>query len=176
MGRFRFGLALVGALAFVLTACGGSDDSGSVNIPKARQEILRLANKVYGSQFRVANVRCPSDVPLEKGLIFFCTVDVDGQTLRINLTQTNSDGAVKIAQAQSVLVTQKVEDFVESYVSGKGKSPTAVTCGSTKVLVRTPGKRITCNVKYADGTTAVATLGVKDTTGNTPLLSVKPPP
>jgi hypothetical protein len=173
MPRLRFALVLVGALALTLSACGDSD-AETVDIPKARNEILKAVNEVYGSQFDVDNARCPDSVPMEEGLVFFCSVDVNGQTLRINMRQTNDKGAVRFAQSESVLVTQKVEDFVVSYLDENGEPGSQVACGDTEVLIRAPGKEVRCTVKYADGTPAVARVGVKDTSANTALLSIKP--
>jgi len=174
MGRFRFGLVLVGALALALTACGGDDETSFVDIPKARTEILDAVEGAYGSQFDVGNVRCPDEVPLEQGLVFFCTVDVDGAALRINLRQTDDEGAVRFDQAQAVLLTPKVEEFVRTYLEENGEPGSQADCGEAAVLIRTPGKEVQCQVQYADGTPAVATIGVKDTSGNTALISVKP--
>jgi hypothetical protein len=173
MARFRIGLALVGALTFALGACGGSDTE-TLDVRKAGQEILRLSAEVYGSDFKVSNVRCPSRVPQEKGLTFFCTVEIEGQKLRVDLRQTDTKGGVRIHQAQAVLVTQKMNDFVASYLSGKGTPARKVNCGDKPIVIGTPGHKVKCTVTYTDGGKAVATLGVKDTTGNTPLLSVKP--
>ena len=173
MRRFRIGVLIVGALALVLAACSDGETS-FVDIPKARTEILKAVDDVYGSQFEVGNVRCPEEVPLEQGLTFFCTVNVDGQALRINMRQTDDEGAVRFDQAQSVLLTPKVEEFVVSYLEKNGQPGSQASCGEAAVLIRTPGKEVQCQVQYADGTAAVATLGVKDTSGNTALISIEP--
>lgn len=175
MGRIRFGVVLVGALALVLSACGGgSDDSEVLNLDKAKQEILRLSESAFSSQFRVGAVRCPSEVPQKKGLTFFCTVDIENEPLRVNIEQTDDAGNVKILQAQAVLVTQKMEEFVGSYLNKQGKTGSTVDCGDVLVHIETPGRQLKCSITYADGTKGVATLGVKDTTGTTPLISIKP--
>lgn len=173
MRQPRFGVLLVVALALVFAACSSSDE-GSVDIPKARAEILKAVEDVYGSQLDVDNARCPDDVPLEEGLVFFCTVDVDGQPLRIDLRQTDDEGAVRFDQAQSVLVTAKVEEFVVSYLDKNGEPGSQAICGDASVIIRTPGKEVKCAVQHADGSSAVATLGVKDTKANTVLISIEP--
>jgi hypothetical protein len=59
-------------------------------------------------------------------------------------------------------------------LSGKGTPARDVDCGDRVIAIKAPGQRVKCTVTYPDGTKAVATLGVKDTSGNTPLISVKP--
>jgi hypothetical protein len=158
----------------VIAACGGGSDTKTLNLDRAAKEILRLSADVYGSKFEITNVKCPGRVPQEKDLTFFCTVEIEGQPLRIDLKQTNNEGSVAIHQAQAVLVTQKMHDFITSYLAGKGTPARDVDCGNRVIVIKTPGHEVTCKVTYPDGSKAVATLGVRDTTGNTPLISVKP--
>jgi hypothetical protein len=175
MARSRFGLALVGALALTLVACSGGSDTKTLDVQRASKEILQVSADVYGSKYDITKVKCPGRVPQEKDLTFFCTVEIEGQPLRIDLKQTNNKGAVQIHQAQAVLVTQKNEDLVTSYLTGKGTPARTVDCGKTVIVIKTPGQVVKCRVTYPDGTKAVATLGVRNTLGtNTPLLSVKP--
>lgn len=172
MARFRCGLALVGALILVLTGC--SSDTKPLDLPKAEREIRQLALKVYDAEAKVGPVRCPSEVPIKKGLTVFCTVEIDGAPLKINLHQTDDRGNVRIDQGQAVIFTKKMEAFVASYATKHGTPTSAVSCGHSTVLTRAPGKEVSCTVTFADGTTGVAKLVVRDTTGKVGLISIKP--
>ena len=172
MARIRGGLAVAGVLALGLAACGGSDDR--LNLGKAENEIRQLAERVYGSEATVDNVRCPSSVPIQKDLSFICTVDIDGVPLRVSLLQTNDKGNVKFDQEQAVIFTQKLEKFVSTYAAEHGRPAGEVSCGTEKVMTRAPGKELTCTVAFADGTSGVAQLVVNDTSGKVGLTSLGP--
>lgn len=171
MATPRRALTILGLLAVVLAACSSSD-SKSLNMDKAQREIARLANKAYGGATDIGRVRCPAEVTLGKGKVFFCTVAIDGAPLRVIVRQKDGKGNVRIDQAQSVLVTAKMEDFVASYAAKRGRPASEVVCGEDAILIRTPGKQISCAVTFADGTKTTAKLGVKDTKGNTVLISM----
>ncbi len=176
MGQSRSAFfAVVGAVVLLLSACGSSADTEYVHLEQAEAEMLRLTNDAYGTQVAVGNIRCPRQVPQKKDLTFFCTVDVDGQPLRFDLQQTDDKGTTNFRQAQSVLITTKVEQVVTAYLGEHGKPGSEASCGESQLLVRSPGKEVKCTVTYADGGTAIATVGVKDTEGNVALLSVDPP-
>jgi len=175
MGQFRFGLAVVGVVALALAGCGGSDGDEMLNLQGARNEILRQATNGYGTVLDVGEVSCPAEVPRKKDAVFFCTVELDGQRLRVNVQQTNDEGGVRLYEAQSVLVVDTMNDALASYTAQRGKPTSSVSCGETTVLIRTPGDEVECSITFADGSTAVATYGVQDTKGNTPLLSITPP-
>jgi major membrane immunogen (membrane-anchored lipoprotein) len=176
MTRLRFGPALLGALALALalSACSGSDDAETLSLTAARNEILRQATSGYGSVVDVGEVRCPQEVPREKGATFFCTVELDGQTLRVNVEQKDDQGNVRFYEAHAVLDVKRMNDTLASYTAEQGKPTSRVSCGESTVLVRSPGDEIECSVAFADGSTAVATFGVTDTKGNTPILSIEP--
>ena len=174
MARIRGGRVLVGVLALGLAACGASEDR--LNLGKAEIEIRQLAERVYGAEATVDNVRCPSSVPIQKDLSFICTVDIDGVPLRVSLLQTNEKGNVKFDQEQAVIFTQKLEDFVTSYAAEHGTPAGEVSCGTENVMTRAPGKELTCTVAFADGQPGVATLVVNDTSGKVGLTRLEPKP
>jgi hypothetical protein len=175
MPRLRFGLVLLGAVALILSACGGSDGDETLDLGAARNEILRQATNGYGETLDVGLVRCPKEVPREKDAIFFCTVELDGQQLRVNVEQTDDEGGVRFYEAQAVLVVEAMNETLASYTAEQGKPASSVACGESTILVRSPGDEVECAVTFTDGSTAVATFGVSDTKGNTPLLSIEPP-
>jgi hypothetical protein len=173
MRPLRFGVLLLGALTLLLSACSDSEKT-LPNIEAARSEIFQLVDGVFGDRFEVDPAECPDEVPMAEGLTFICTVDIDGEPLRIAVTQTNGEGGVRIRRAQSVLETPKVEQFVVSYLDENGEPGSQAICADAALIIRSPGDEVECAVRYADGTTAVAVIGVKDTKGQTALLRITP--
>jgi hypothetical protein len=172
MARFRCGFAFAGVLAIVLAACSSSD-SNDLNVDKAKSEIQKLADGAYSEEAKVDNVRCPKTVPIEKGLTFFCTVDIDGVPLRVRLRQKDAKGNVRIDQAEAVVFTKKLENFVSSYAAEHDEPTTKVACGKRTVLTGAPGQVLTCTVTFADGKSGVAKVVVNDTAGKVGLTSIK---
>ena len=164
----------IGALALVLGACGGGSDHGSVDMGVARTGILQLASQQYRGKATIGEVKCPEEVPLEKGRAFFCTVELDGVPLRLVLRQTDDAGDTRIAQAESVLLVAQLETFVARYATSRGRPVADVSCGKGKVLTETPGTKVRCSVTYANGSTGRAVIGVKDTKDNYVLVSITP--
>ncbi|HEY3723555.1 MAG TPA: DUF4333 domain-containing protein [Acidimicrobiia bacterium] len=174
MARVRWWPVLVtGALALALGGCGGSDH-GSVDMGVARTGILQLASRQYRGKATVGEVKCPEDVPLEKGRAFFCTVELDGVPLRLVLRQTDDGGDTHIAQAESVLLVPQLDAFVARYANGRGRPVADVSCGKGRVLTEKPGTRVRCSVTYANGSNGRAVIGVKDTKDNYVLVSITP--
>jgi Domain of unknown function (DUF4333) len=175
MARSRSGFALVGALVLAagLGACSTSS-SRELNVGRAETKIRQLADRAYAAEAKVDNVRCPASVPIEKGLTFFCTVDIDGVPLRVKVRQKDSRSNVRIDQVESVIFTSKLERFVASYGAGHDLATSDVTCGKGSVLTGAPGKVLTCKVKFADGGPGVAKVVVRDTNGGVGLARLGP--
>ncbi len=170
-------LAPVGALALlVLVAACGSDgsDATSVNLRRAETAIRTRAEASFGGDAEIGTVRCPGKVEMRKGASFGCTVQVDDQALPYVVRLTNDAGATKLELGASLLVTEKVEQFVSDYAADNGETVQSVDCGSTKYLVRARGTKVTCEVVRADGSRIPAVVGVRDTKGNTALISFGP--
>jgi hypothetical protein len=170
--RSRWGFAAIGVLVLTLAACGS--DSDELNMDRATNKIDQLASNVYGSEATVGAVKCPDSVPLERSLTFFCTVEIDGAPLRIRLRQTNAKGNVRIEQADAVVFTDKLVDFVTGYAGENGEPGSEADCGKASVITGPPGKVLTCDVTYADGTPAVAKVVINDTDGKVGLTSLTP--
>lgn len=156
----------------VLAGCSTSTDANHLNVAKAEREIRKNASGVYAKEATVGAVRCPNDVPLKKHLVFTCTVNIDGVPLTVSLRQTDAKGNVRFHQAQAVIFTSKANDFVASYAGSHQQPTSKVSCGTAKVLIRSPQAVVTCKVTYADGTTGAAKLVVRDTSGKVALASL----
>jgi hypothetical protein len=165
-------LALLGALAVVLAACGGDgSDAKPLNLRRAETVIRARAQQALGGEAAIGRVRCPGQVEQQRGVTFGCTVPVDGQALPYVVRVTNDAGEVQIEQAASLLVTDKVEQFIVDYAAGNGEQVRSVDCGTTRYLVRARGTKVSCEVVRADGSRIPAVVGVRDARGNTALIS-----
>jgi hypothetical protein len=173
MVRLRPVLALLGAFAVVLAACGGSDATPA-NLRRAEATIRARAEQALGGEATIGRVRCPGHADLERGATFGCTVQVDDQALPYVARVTSSAGNVRIQQAASLLVTAKVEQFISGYAARNGQPVRSVDCGPTKYLVRARGTKVSCEVVRGDGSRIPAVVGVRDVRGNTALISFGP--
>jgi hypothetical protein len=167
-------LALVGALALLVAACGGGSDAAPVDLTRAQATIRARAEDAFGQDATIGKVRCPGKVARGKGASFGCTVEVDGQALPYVVRLTDDSGGTRVELGASLLVTAKVEQFIADYAARNGEQVQSVDCGSTKYLVRARGTKVTCEVVRADGSTIPAVVGVRDTKGNTALISFGP--
>jgi hypothetical protein len=163
---------LLCGLTLLASACS-SDDAKELDLGKAEQAIRKLALKAYSAEAEVGGLKCPKRVALQRGLVFTCTVAIDGQPLLISVRQKDDKGNVRINQAQAVVFTKKAEAFVASYASQNGSPTSSVSCGQDKVATRSPGERFSCTVEFTDGTTGIAQLQVKDADGKVGLQSLK---
>jgi hypothetical protein len=159
------------ALSLTLVACGGGGSHGSVNMGTARTEIMYRVSH-HWPNLTVGEVRCPAEVPLEKGRAFFCTVQLDGVPLRLVLRETNGQGATRIGRVESVLFPRQLEAFVANYANEHRRPVAGVSCGKAPVLTEVPGKTVSCVITWADGTKGKAVIGVKNTTDDYVLVSV----
>ncbi len=173
MARVRWWLVPgVVALALGLGACGGGSDHGSVNMGVQRASVLRLAAQKYGGQATIGEVRCPDEVPQEKGRAFFCTVELDGVPLRLIMRETDDQGHTHIAQAEAAVFLRKAEALVTGYAARQGRPVQQVSCGKGTVRTAVPGTEVPCSVTFANGTRGRAVIGVKDTNNNVVLVSL----
>ena len=159
-------------LALLAPACS-SDGDKLLDLAKAEASITDLTATTFEDEAEIGKVRCPTEVVVKQGAVFFCTVDIDGQPLLIRVTQRDQQGNVRIESAQAVVFTEKVETFVASYAAQNGAPTTSVSCGDKTLATRTPGEYFTCTVEFEDGTSGVARLQVKNTEGQIGMQSLK---
>lgn len=174
----RRGLARLGPVVVMLvvavSACGGSSTPKSLDLSATRQKITELANQGFGAKTTIGIVRCPQSVAQKQGNDFFCTVEVGGVPLRITVSQTDDQGAQSFQQGQAVLDRAALEATAASKAAGQGTPTTNVSCGTTPVLVETPGHEISCAVTFVGGATGVAKFKVTDLEGNAALVDIAP--
>jgi hypothetical protein len=78
-----------------LTGCSASVSTGSSNL-----DIGKLESTVASEMQTQLNlpaeptVTCPDPVPIEQGNVFTCTAELDGDTVDVEVTQTDDQGNV----------------------------------------------------------------------------------
>jgi hypothetical protein len=178
MARHRplHALALVVAvgLSVGLAGCGSDDSAKPVDLRRAEATIRSRAEQALGADATIGRVRCPGHAEQRRGVTFGCTVEIDGQALPYVVRVTDDAGNVHVDQAASLLVTDKVEQFIAGYAARNGEQVQSVDCGSTRYLVRARATTVRCEVVRADGSRIPAVVGVRDAKGNTALISYGP--
>lgn len=92
--RLRNG-ALAGLIAtagFVVTACGSADPPTILDTQKVERAIEASSMAQRGQR---AQLRCPSGVRQEAGLVFYCTATVGATKTRFVVTQIDDAGRVR---------------------------------------------------------------------------------
>lgn len=108
-------LIRIGAAAVVIGALlGGCTISGwttkQIDEEKA-QELIDQSLEEELSGIEVSSVKCP-EREAKKGDVFTCTATIDGQSLEVEVTQTNDEGSVEMERTQAVLNIAKAEEEI----------------------------------------------------------------
>lgn len=106
----RSSFVLLGAGAFV-AAAALSGCSGSVSVGGSDLDINKLETTVASEMQTQLNlsatptVTCPDPVPMEQGNVFTCTAELDGDSIDVEVTQTDDQGNVtwKTVQPQDAV-------------------------------------------------------------------------
>jgi hypothetical protein len=94
----RSSLIALGAGALLATALAGC--SGSVSVGGSNLDIDKLETTVATEMQTQLNlsgtptVTCPDPVPIEQGNVFTCTAELDGDSVDVEVTQTDDQGNV----------------------------------------------------------------------------------
>jgi Domain of unknown function (DUF4333) len=91
-GLRRAALAFALSAALALAGCGSSGSTASLNEKKIERAIERSSLAQRGL---VAEVNCPADIGIEKGVSFECVAVVAKTRTRFVVTQTDAAGHVR---------------------------------------------------------------------------------
>jgi len=94
-------------VAPLVIGCSVSVGTGGLNETKLQDEIHNKIQQVTG--VAPATVNCPTDAKQGKGNDFQCAAIVEGQTVTVNVTQTDDSGHVTFATADAMLHRTDVE-------------------------------------------------------------------
>lgn len=143
-------LAVAIMCALLCAGCGHK----ALDTSKAEAVISRKLAVAY-APLKVGRTSCPATTKLGTGAKFRCTVDVSGAKLGIEVTQTDSTGAVKFVTDQALIDVAKVEADLTKKLRLAYSEPGDVL----NVVVGCPGARVRalpkeatfrCNVTMSD--------------------------
>jgi hypothetical protein len=156
-------------LATLLPLTGACTSTKKLDTDKAEKFIKSGLDKKYGGA--AGQVSCP-DREVKNGDIFECTTSLDGQKLRIKVTQTSNKGTIDVDEAQVVFDVSKLEDGIGQSLGDQLKTTVKVDCGSGHFIVKDPKQTFECNVTDAAGKASKVEVTVKDLDGNIAFKSV----
>jgi hypothetical protein len=152
-------------LLAVLTACSVSVSTGGdqLDVEEGEQLFKRQLEERTGAA--VERVDCP-ERKIKKGDTFTCTAIVEGQSLRLAVTQTDDEGTVDGQPEQALLSVEKATTAIESSIREQTGIAAQVDCGDKAVLVKDVGATFDCTARAPDGSTRRVAVTVKDLEGN----------
>ncbi|MGZ4620276.1 MAG: DUF4333 domain-containing protein [Frankiaceae bacterium] len=164
------GPGLAGAAVTALLACSVSIGSGGLNATKLQDAIRNRIQQATG--VAPDSVTCPDDAKQGKGNDFQCAAVVEGQSVPVDVTQTDDSGRVTFAAAVAMLQRTAVERVIQTDVQKKGAHPVTANCGRSAVVVAKVGSTFSCVLEAGAGP-ETAVVAVHGTDGR---FSVRYPP
>jgi len=131
-------LFTVGALA--LAGCGSSDDDTATSAPTRTVDDATveqgITDDLSTSSEKVTDVKCPSDVAVQQGDTFTCTVTFsNGATGKAKVTQQGGNRYSYSLEAGSVQIPgSEVETSLEKDLAAQGAPNATVTCPQTIIV------------------------------------------
>jgi hypothetical protein len=172
--------AIGGAIAMGALGVAGCGSSSGGTATSAQTKTVDDAQVEQGieaslstSSAKVAGARCPSDVPVQKGDTFSCTVTFsDGATGKATVTQKGAGKYSYELTPGSVQIPGSAADAaVEESLAAQGITGATVTCPEN-IIVKV-GTTVTCNVSGAQGVTGgTVTFTFSDAEGDIDTSSV----
>jgi hypothetical protein len=171
------------ALAASLGACGSSGKSvdttttatstttaaRTVDTATVEQQIQQ---QLSTSDVKVTNVNCPSNVKVQKGATFTCTVYFSNNGGgKVQVTQQGGGHYTYVLEPGSVTVPGSwVDGQLEQALAKEGISGATVTCPAT--IVVKVGTTVTCNVTGKNGVKGQVTFQFTNANGSVDTSSV----
>src|SRR3954471_12894013 len=170
------GLVMIGALC-----AGGCGSSSSDTATGAQTKTVDDAQVEQGietslstSSAKVTSAKCPSDVPVQKGDTFTCSVTFsDGATGKATVTQKGAGKYTYALTPGSVQIPGSTADAaVEKSLAAQGIPDATVTCPEN-IIVKV-GTTVTCDVSGGQGLAGgTVTFTFSDAEGDIDTSSVK---
>ncbi|MGI5131904.1 DUF4333 domain-containing protein [Pseudonocardia sp. CA-107938] len=126
-------VAVIAAVVLVLGALGAGAwfllSHASIDPDTVAKEISRVSQE--NDKAAPTDIRCPDDVPFEKGRTFTCTGTLLGKQTTYTITQNDDKGAITINYQRPVLdPAQLQKEIVRVTSSEVAMNPTDVQCPS----------------------------------------------
>jgi Domain of unknown function (DUF4333) len=152
-------------MATALGACGTT----VIDMNKLSKAITENVEGALADDAEVGAVSCPksSDVKVKAGGTFECSIKVDGQQGRLEITQNDDKGNVKFEPLDAFLIVSKLEAEITSGIKDQAGVDAKVDCGTNgkATLIKAPGDVFTCSAA-AEAETRDVKVTVEDTDGN----------
>lgn len=164
--RARRLTVLTSVALVVLGACSASVSTGkSLNVDKGEKAFKAALESQTGAS--VERVDCPERT-VKKGDVFNCTAILDGQSLRLKVTQKDDRGNVDFGTDQAIISVERAQSEIGGEIQRQTGVPVRVTCSDHKILVQDAGATFDCRFQATSSSTAsgVVTVVVKDGDGN----------
>lgn len=160
-------LAVVGVAfaAVVLTGNGSFKLSFGAETLDAAELEATVAQELNDQGAPVEQVTCP-ERELREGDVFQCTAKLDGQELRIEMTQRDAEGNVDYGVLEALLETERVETVGADLIGQQAGTSLELDCGTNVWLVKRPGDTFECSATTSDGERLPVVVTVKDADGN----------
>ena len=129
----------------------GSSTSGAQRTVDTSQVESQITKQLSTGSVKVTKVNCPSDVPVQKGATFTCTVYFSNSGGgKVKVTQQGANRYTYELVPGSVTVPGSWADTqIEQALAKQGAPNATVNCPST--IVVTVGTTVTCDVTGANG-------------------------
>jgi len=114
--------------------------AGGPDYAKLESHITDKLNDTYSDISRqVADVDCPRQSDLKSGDSFICNADVDGSTVRVQVTATDDDNHVDFHTLDTVFDLQRTASGLAREISEDRGFAVTVTCGEGLKVVEVGG-------------------------------------
>ncbi|MGH9225899.1 MAG: DUF4333 domain-containing protein [Acidimicrobiales bacterium] len=148
-----------------LSACSVSFSAGGESLDVDKGEQLIEDQIEANTGFAVERVDCP-ERRISQGDQFECTAIIDGQPLRIQVTQTDDDGQIEGEPLQAVIDVAKATTVLTDEIRSQTGVAVTVTCSDKRALVQDVGSTFDCQARLPNGTSQRVMVTVKDVEGN----------
>jgi hypothetical protein len=149
--RSRYVAAVVMAAGLLVAGCS---TTAVLDLAKLEREILDRLRDAFPDA-DLGEVDCPSEVKVEQGDTFRCTVEIDGQTLPFRVRQTDADGNVEFEPTKATIDLRLAERRIGELLADRASGELTVDCGRRSVLVADPGDTFDCEATDDSGSVTV---------------------
>lgn len=160
-------VALVGLVVAGLALSGGASFKLSIGTEMldTEQAEATISQELTEAGVPVDDVTCP-EREIEQGDVFECTAQIDGQELRIEVTQRDAEGTVDFRPLQALIDVRQVEEAGAELLGADLGTSLRLDCGTAVALVKDPGDTFECAATTGDGERGTVVVTVEDVDGN----------
>ncbi len=160
---------LVSVVAGCSFSAGSADE---IDAAKAERFVKAQVDKAFPATIHVGAASCPGGVKERKHTAFTCSVKVENGAVRVELTQLDDKGTVKITRTHdAVLDAGKLQQTVVTKFSEQTGQVVTAKCTDRRYLVVSVGSTFECKVTNQAGKTTQVAITVKDSDGNVQIHS-----